>query len=251
MDFYDVLNISSNADTTEIEKAFRALSLKYHPDKANLATVPPNGEIPSERQAREQQNHERFIEIATARDTLADPLKRQEYDRKRRSSQNSGRNVETRAYYAYDGAVGTSSQHAGYWTDNIHAITPTAHRAMFKLKWKEGLSSRPPKSSKEPSRGEGRAGPAPIGELSEEESPPCWVPITEAESNERADDILRSANAFYKAEDLEGLISKLNDPEVSIPEFLPTLRSSESNLDPEDYESLMAMFEEEKGRESA
>ena len=32
-DFYEVLGVSKNAQEKEIKKAYRKLSLKYHPDK--------------------------------------------------------------------------------------------------------------------------------------------------------------------------------------------------------------------------
>ena len=32
-DFYEVLGVSRNAEEKEIKKAYRQLSLKYHPDK--------------------------------------------------------------------------------------------------------------------------------------------------------------------------------------------------------------------------
>lgn len=32
-DFYDLLRIDRNADTAAIKKAFRKMSLEYHPDK--------------------------------------------------------------------------------------------------------------------------------------------------------------------------------------------------------------------------
>lgn len=33
MDYYKILNISPNASESEIKKAYRSLSFKYHPDK--------------------------------------------------------------------------------------------------------------------------------------------------------------------------------------------------------------------------
>jgi len=61
--FYDVLGIEKNASETEIKKAYRALSLKYHPDRN-----------PSE-EARAL-----FPSINEAYETLSDKAKKQQYD---------------------------------------------------------------------------------------------------------------------------------------------------------------------------
>ncbi|RWA04493.1 hypothetical protein EKO27_g10615 [Xylaria grammica] len=90
MDFYERLNIPKNADDAAIQKAFKELSLAMHPDKANVSTIPPGGnETAEERRAREQHNHERFVKIVEARDTLLDPNKRRGYDAKLRAGKYS------------------------------------------------------------------------------------------------------------------------------------------------------------------
>lgn len=61
--FYDVLGINKNASETEIKKAYRTLSLKYHPDRN-----------PSE-EARTL-----FPSINEAYETLGDKAKKQQYD---------------------------------------------------------------------------------------------------------------------------------------------------------------------------
>ena len=59
--YYEILGVSKEATTEEIKKAYRKLSLKYHPDKN------PDGE-------------EQFKEIAEAYTTLSDPNKKAKYD---------------------------------------------------------------------------------------------------------------------------------------------------------------------------
>jgi DnaJ-class molecular chaperone len=61
-ELYDTLQINTNASEKEIEKAFRKLSLKYHPDKNPDAK-------------------EMFEKISFAKDILTDPRKRAIYDR--------------------------------------------------------------------------------------------------------------------------------------------------------------------------
>jgi len=64
-DYYKVLGVSNTASQDEIKKAYRALALKYHPDKAK-------GDKAAE---------ERFKEINEANEVLSDPEKRKKYDR--------------------------------------------------------------------------------------------------------------------------------------------------------------------------
>jgi molecular chaperone DnaJ len=62
-DYYEVLGVGRDADAKAIKDAFRALALKYHPDRNKS----PDAE-------------ERFKEIAEAYAVLSDPKKRAEYD---------------------------------------------------------------------------------------------------------------------------------------------------------------------------
>lgn len=62
MNLYDVLNIKNNANQDEIKKAYKHLSLKYHPDRNNGVTDP------------------KFYVISTAYDILSDPVKKMQYD---------------------------------------------------------------------------------------------------------------------------------------------------------------------------
>ena len=63
-DFYDLLKVSRDADTSAIKKAFRKASLEYHPDKN-----------PGDEDAAEK-----FTKINRAYEVLTDDVKRQIYD---------------------------------------------------------------------------------------------------------------------------------------------------------------------------
>ena len=60
--FYTILGVNEKASKDEIKKAFRSLSLQYHPDRNGGTTV------------------EKFQKINEAYETLSDEEKRQEYD---------------------------------------------------------------------------------------------------------------------------------------------------------------------------
>ena len=66
MDHYRILKVNENADNETIKKAYRKLSLRYHPDKNNG-------------------KEEEFKKINEAYQTLSDPDKRQAYDFQRQN----------------------------------------------------------------------------------------------------------------------------------------------------------------------
>jgi molecular chaperone DnaJ len=68
-DYYDILGVSEDASKKEIDRAYRRLAKKYHPDRN-----PDNDEA-----------EEKFKEISEAHEVLSDPEKREEYDTMRRA----------------------------------------------------------------------------------------------------------------------------------------------------------------------
>ena len=64
-DYYEILGIGRDASDSEIKKAYRALALKYHPDKNK----------------GDEQAEANFKEAAEAFEVLSDPEKRATYDR--------------------------------------------------------------------------------------------------------------------------------------------------------------------------
>lgn len=64
-DYYKTLGVEKNATKEEIQKAYRKLALKYHPDK----------------NPDDKSSEEKFKEITEAHEILSDPEKRKKYDR--------------------------------------------------------------------------------------------------------------------------------------------------------------------------
>jgi DnaJ family protein C protein 16 len=64
-DYYKLLGVPRNADERQIKRAFKKLSLKYHPDK--------NKDNP-------EWAKEKFVEVANAYEVLSDPKQRKIYD---------------------------------------------------------------------------------------------------------------------------------------------------------------------------
>jgi molecular chaperone DnaJ len=67
-DYYQILNLSSNASPVEIKKAFRRLAMQYHPDR-NPGNI--------------QDAEAKFKEINEAYEVLGDEQRRWQYDRLR------------------------------------------------------------------------------------------------------------------------------------------------------------------------
>jgi curved DNA-binding protein CbpA len=62
VDYYELLQLSPNADAETIERVFRHLAKKYHPDNKDFA------------------DNDRFVQIIEAHKTLSDPQVRAGYD---------------------------------------------------------------------------------------------------------------------------------------------------------------------------
>jgi len=62
IDYYEMLEISPNANSETIERVFRYFAMRYHPDNQDTG------------------NESRFSEILDAHNTLKDPVKRAQYD---------------------------------------------------------------------------------------------------------------------------------------------------------------------------
>ena len=78
-DYYEILEISPNANSETIERIFRHLAMRYHPD--NQVT---GDEL-------------RFSEIVEAHDTLKDPVKRAQYDIQHQNRSNIHRKLAEEA----------------------------------------------------------------------------------------------------------------------------------------------------------
>ncbi|TYZ64169.1 hypothetical protein PybrP1_006316 [[Pythium] brassicae (nom. inval.)] len=65
-DLYELLGVSASASPAQMKKAYRKLSLKYHPDKQTVE----NG----------AEAREKFVKITNAYRVLSDPARREKYD---------------------------------------------------------------------------------------------------------------------------------------------------------------------------
>jgi len=62
IDYYEVLEVSPNANSETLERVFRYFAMRYHPDNQDTG------------------DEARFSEIVEAHNTLKDPVKRAQYD---------------------------------------------------------------------------------------------------------------------------------------------------------------------------
>lgn len=94
-DYYKILNVQQNANTSEITRAYRILAKKYHPDKLSQELI--------EKEAKEAE--EKFKDIAQAYEILRDPDKRREYDFSRAQTHSS----DTEHPFTFTSSTRTSS----------------------------------------------------------------------------------------------------------------------------------------------
>lgn len=78
-DYYKILGVDNNASKDEIKKAYRKLSMKYHPDRQG-----------GKSEAEQKEAEEKFKEIAEAYSVLSDPKKKQEWEMEGQSASFSG-----------------------------------------------------------------------------------------------------------------------------------------------------------------
>ena len=70
MDYYQILQVSEQADEEQIKKAYRKLAKKYHPD------LHPNDAVAEAK----------FKDVVEAYEVLGDAAKRRDYDLKRKGT---------------------------------------------------------------------------------------------------------------------------------------------------------------------
>ena len=78
-DYYLILGLSKDADSSQIKQAYRDIAKKIHPDVCDT-----------------RKNRERFLEVKEAYETLADEEKRRRYDTQLSSRKSDGRNQAAR-----------------------------------------------------------------------------------------------------------------------------------------------------------
>ena len=91
-DYYEKLEISSDASKEEIKEAYRTLAQMYHPDKYNQSSAKVK-----------KMADKKFKEINEAYETLSDENKRVEYDRKMRNEQERQRHEREEYKDDFDG----------------------------------------------------------------------------------------------------------------------------------------------------
>lgn len=121
MSYYDILGVNNEASDTEIRKAYRTLSLKYHPDRN-----------PSEEATKKIQ------EINEAYETLSDIELRKKYDRKDAMGENLNFNnadqfndINNIFNMMFNGMGGLNGAHGMHRANIFHNGHPNAFHTQF------------------------------------------------------------------------------------------------------------------------
>lgn len=86
INLYDILKVKSDASTDEIKKAYKKLSLKYHPDKQKTSGLSL------------EETTQTFIKISEAYEILSDEQKREKYDKEISKKKFSINNIDKVLY---------------------------------------------------------------------------------------------------------------------------------------------------------
>jgi curved DNA-binding protein CbpA len=94
-DYYEILEISPNANSETIDRIFRFLAQRYHPDNHDTG------------------NRLRFDEILQAHSALKDPVKRAQYDIQHTSRASAGNGLPRGAVEILASVIGNARQLRG------------------------------------------------------------------------------------------------------------------------------------------
>ena len=121
MSYYDILGVNNDASDIEIKKAYRTLSLKYHPDRN-----------PSEEATK------KFQEINEAYETLGDTELRKKYDRKDAMGENLNftnadqfNDINNIFNMMFNGMGGLNGAHGMQRANIFHNGQPNAFHTQF------------------------------------------------------------------------------------------------------------------------
>ena len=105
MSFYETLGVSKDVNDSELKKAYRSLSLKYHPDRNT-----------------DSDTTAKFQEISEAYETLSDPEKRKDYDNGGPSMPEGFHNMNDIFSMMFGQQQGVRMQHATGMGPNIRVF---------------------------------------------------------------------------------------------------------------------------------
>ena len=124
MSYYDVLDVKNDASDIEIKKAYRAMSLKYHPDRNQSAEA-----------------NDKIQQINEAYETLGDADLRKQYDMKDAMGENLNfgnadqfndiNNVFSMMFNGFNGMHGMHGMHGMPRTNIFHNSDPNSFHTQF------------------------------------------------------------------------------------------------------------------------